>query len=28
LPRAKRLLRAQLSRFAAGEPLENTVATG
>jgi phosphoglycerate dehydrogenase-like enzyme len=27
LPRAKRLLRAQLSRFAAGEPLENVVAT-
>jgi phosphoglycerate dehydrogenase-like enzyme len=26
LPRAKRLLRAQLSRFAAGEPLENIVA--
>lgn len=28
LPRAGRLLRSQLSRFAAGEPLENTVATG
>lgn len=27
LPRAKRLLRAQLSRFAAGEPLENIVMT-
>jgi len=27
LPRAARLIRAQLSRFAAGEPLENVVAT-
>jgi hypothetical protein len=27
LPRAKRLLRAQLRRYATGEPLENIVTT-